>query len=341
MSPTTDQPTLLRATLLGSALCLLLLMGCPRPGGSADGGEPAEADAGFTEDAGTSADGGVSTAVAGTELMSRLAGLWRGPASMTPLGDFPVMSVDFRPVTDGALFGRVDLDGSNALRFLVLVETIDGTDVLVYRNGGYFQGMLRDMRTRLVEHDEGSARYRLCHVTQGCSYIDAVYDFDGDATLTFDVKVKGAQHVLWKASRVETRQVSAPFPKDLSPQGDGTGPFPPMPSARVTVSWSTPLQAETDVAVIFTTTACGTTGACESSRSSLQRAPAGATSAELLFDQVHPGSYKVNAVLDANGNFRTLLRPDSGDRVSVPDQDFLIEPTGESTKSLSLVFTVP
>jgi len=121
-------------------------------------------DAGGSVDAGAVSDAGV----AGTGLFTRLAGLWSGPASMTPLGNFPVMSVDFRGVGAGFLFGQTDLDLANTLRFGFSIET-HGADVVAYRNGGFFGGVLRDTRTRLLEADDTTGRYRFCSVDRGCA----------------------------------------------------------------------------------------------------------------------------------------------------------------------------
>jgi len=63
----------------------------------------------------------------------------------------------------------------------------------------------------------------------------------------------------------------------------------------------------------------------------------GATSAELIVDQVHAGAYKANAVLDRDQNFDESLFPGSGDAVSLPNQDVAVAAGGESTASLSLV----
>jgi len=150
--------------------------------------------------------------IVGLDLMTRLAGLWTGPATMTPLGTFEPMNMDLRAADGHMLFSRADLDAENSLRFGFVIETHGGQDVLVYRNGGYFQGVLRDSRTALVEHvpvdAQGQGSWRFCSVTaEGCNYIDARFELDDADHLVFDVKVKGQQHVYWLAERIETREV--------------------------------------------------------------------------------------------------------------------------------------
>ena len=53
--------------------------------------------------------------VAGLELLPRLAGLWSGPATMTPLGTFPLMNMDLRAASGQVLFARADLDALTSL----------------------------------------------------------------------------------------------------------------------------------------------------------------------------------------------------------------------------------
>jgi hypothetical protein len=328
-----------------SRLCSFLLVSVAVAACSAPAVLSPPQDAGVPQaepDAGPATDGGGQVApVHGLSLLSRLAGLWSGPATQTPVGDLPLMNVDFRDVTPRQLFGRVDLDQGNILRFGFSIETFDGEDVLVYRNGGYFQGLLRDMRTRLVEVDEAEGRYRFCHVASGCGYIDALFDFDGADRLLFDVKVKGAQHVLWDAERKEVRGLPAPFPLDESSHGPGTAPFPQMPSLRATVSWSQPLAEAADVWLLLSTSPCGFTGSCTISRSFKLAVPAGAQQAVLPLEQVHAGEYRVTAVLDRNRNMHQALRPDTGDGVSQPDASLAIAPEGETVRSLPIVATVP
>ncbi len=288
-------------------------------GGAAAGGAP-------------TGDGGVE----GAELLERLAGLWAGPATMTPLGNFPNMTFDLRPVGGHFLFGQADLDSANTLRFGFSVETYGGRDVLAYRNGGFFQGVLRDSRTALVE--SSSSSWRFCSVTRGCDYIDARWTLNG-SQLVVDTQVRGMPHLFWNAQRRETRTVASPFPATLASQGDGTAPWPAMGALKVDASWGQALAAPADVWLIITTTACFPSFGCNASRSTMTTVPSG-SSATLGLPSVHAGAYKVTVVVDADRNFGSTLRPSTGDRVSV-DQDVTVSASGEATVSATVFFTVP
>lgn len=277
--------------------------------------------------------------IVGLDLMTRLAGLWTGPATMTPLGTFEPMNMDLRAADGHMLFSRADLDAENSLRFGFVIETHGGQDVLVYRNGGYFQGVLRDSRTALVEHvpvdAQGQGSWRFCSVTaEGCNYIDARFELDDADHLVFDVKVKGQQHVYWLAERIETRTLPDPFPVDTSSQGPGDAPFPAMPTLRTTVSWQDPLTEAADVWVFLSVNICPLMGLCDFSRSLRGTAEVGATSIELVHDQIHAGSYRGNAVLDRDRNLEATLFPGSGDAVTIPNQSVTVDPMGESTVQL-------
>lgn len=323
-----------------SLLFVLPLIACsaePRPRGA-----PRARDAGAALDGSLEGDAGIPTDAgmigegpAGLVLFERLAGLWSGPATRTPLGDFSMMNVDFRPVGDQFMFGRVDVDEENALRFGFSVET-HGEDVLTYRNGGYFLGLLRDDRTVLVEADEAAGTFRFCHVERGCEYIDAVYDFEGADRVVFDVMVRGTPHVYWDARRLETRSLAPGFVDGLTSQGMGDAPFPPMPDLRATVTWTSPLAEETPVWLVLSAEACTPAG-CNISRQIRTLAPAGATSAEVTLAQVHGGEYRILAVVDRNRNLDRIFTPDTGDGVSLPSATVRIAPAGVTTTNVPIV----
>lgn len=277
-------------------------------------------------------------AVAGLELLPRLAGLWSGTATMTPLGTLKLMNMDLRAASGHVLFARADLDALNSLRFAFEIEAPNGAPTLVYRNGGYFLGLLRDSRTALVEQGEDS--WRFCSTgAQGCDYIDARWTFSGADALVFDVKVKGAQHVYWEATRKESRALPEPFPADLEPLASDAA-FPPMPTLKLEVGWAGALAQDGEVWAIVTTGDCDLQLKCTHSRSLRAPVGAGATSASMTLEQIHPGPYKLNVILDRNGNMATTLYPDAGDGLGGLNQAFTIAPTGETAVKAQIVVTI-
>jgi len=340
-----------RTRLLALAL---LAAACSDTGGSDDGasttadtgGVPTTsgAEATFPDSSGgpdasggTDTSGGTGDPVGAAEFFARWPGLWVGPVdSTTSAGDFPTMNLDVRPVAGHTLFSRVDLDGGNSVRMAMVIETHDGEDVLVFRNGGYFLGILRDSRTRLVEADLDAERWRFCSIEAGCDYVDATFDFEGPDRLDMHVEVRGTTHFDWPATRAELREIDGPFPDDGEAQ-PGDAPFPEMPTLRVTLTWTTPLALASDAWVILSKTSCTLGGGCTPSRFIRGRAEAGATSIELEMDQIHPDTYEANAILDRNGNLGGTFSPDGGDTVSIPNTDVEVGAAGVTERSIALL----
>lgn len=293
---------------------------------------------------GSAVDGGGG--VAGVALLTQMAGLWAGPATTTPLGPIPIMNMDFRAANPHVLFGRVDLNDDNSLRFDFSIEAPNQAPVLIFRNGGYFLGLLRDSRTQLVEVQAApSPSYRFCALQGGCDYIDARFTFSDATHLTLDVKVLKMQHVLWYPVRKEARSLPTPFPADEQPQGNGDAPFPTLPQLQLTVTWPKPLPSAADILVVLSTTPCDyltpANLGCTASRSLFGTGAAGAVSAELLFDQIHPGPYLAVAILDRTGSLKGTELPVSGDGISLPNQGLTIAPSGTTQATLAIPLVVP
>lgn len=272
---------------------------CRCEGGGNDGGPSPEAE--------PSTDAGAEPEVSPEDphavlaaFSQRLGGLWEGPATQTVLGDFPIMIMDFRPVEDSWVFGRVDLDSGNNLRFLFDVEDIGGETQLVYRNGGYFQDQFRDSRTVVVEAQPENGYFRFCSAPRGCSYIDAVFNFTSADRLEFDATVNEETHVVWNATRRVENVVGATFPADdvITEGAD----FPAMPRAEVTATFPEPA-AQVNLFVSLATEDCtvATLASCSFSRTYVQSIGPGETTATVPFEQLHAGTYQAVAVVDQDG----------------------------------------
>ncbi len=271
------------------------------------------------------------------QLLTELGGLWSGSAAQTPLGTIPLMNMDLRASDPRTLFGRVDLDAENSLRFAFAVETHEGVDVLVFRNGGYFSGVLRDSRSALIDYDPLTHSWHFCDVNGGCEYVDARFELAEEDNLVLDVKVKGEQHLYWDATRVETRDLPEPFPVDDAPVGVGDQDFPEMPTLKVDVQWLAGLEVAGEVWVIVSSGPCDLQKTCYHSRSLRAQAAVGATDASVLFEQMHAGSYRLNVVLDRNGNMGETGYPDAGDGVSLPNASITVAVAGETSASAMIL----
>jgi hypothetical protein len=289
-------------------------------------GEPLEGSEGSTDEVQAPEE-----TLQGLELLRGISGLWNGSATQTPLGAFPWMPVDLRPVNEHTVWGRVDIDPENALRFAFELEDHDGLK-LVYRNGGYFLGLQRDDKTVLTEADPEAGVYRFCHLEQGCDYIDATYTLAGDELELF-VLVRGQPHLDWSARRLEPREVPDDFP---SPEGlPGDAALPELPEAEISVSWSTPLSEEAHLWVLLATRPCMSLQ-CVPSRASLAVVPAGQTQGVVRMPEIHPGEYLATAVLDYDRDLMSgvALAPELTDGYSLPDRPLTVAEEGLTSTQL-------
>lgn len=291
-------------------------------------------------DDGSDETAGSDDALQMQRLLDRLPGLWAAPVtSETSVGDFPIMNMDVRAADSRTLFSRVDLDGENNLRFAFTVEDHDGLGtVLVFRNGGFFSGILRDTRTYLHEYDEQTDTWRFCAIGGGCTMIDARMQVDDAGAMDLEVDVFGMHHFHWTPTRVQERPLPDEFSATDTP-GSVMDPFPPMPTLDATLEWTQPADEGTPVWLILFAEPCAVgAGACDPSRFFRGVAQAGDTALTLSLDQIHPGSYFGLAVVDHNGNLATTLLPDPGDVVSLPNVPVTVDATGTSTEMISVTF---
>lgn len=279
--------------------------------------------------------------IEGTSFFRKIAGLWIGAASRTPLGTFAITTMDIRQASPYVLFSRADLDASNNLRFAFSIETHKGKSGIVFRNGGYFLGILRDSRTFLEEYNAAAHKWRFCSVTRGCSYIESTFTFPAKDQMVLSVTVRGREHMFWQAERREVRVLSQPFPQDLRSQGEGDAPFPKMSKLKMSLTWSQPLTKKASVWFLLSSGKCGVTFTCQPSRSIRVEVQPGATQAEVTLEQLHVGAYFMNALLDRNNNAHTTFFPDSGDGIGSLDQTIEVKLNQANRVRSSVFFTMP
>jgi hypothetical protein len=284
----------------------------------------------------------VDSAPEGLDLLGRIAGVWQGPATNTPLGSFPRMALDFQPLQGGRMvFGRVDLDAQNALRMAFFLDLVEDTPVVTFRNGGLFMGLSRDTLMTLKDHDDTS--WRFCGLEQGCEAVEATLTIPEEDSLTLDVRVRGMDHLTWRASRLHDVARDVPIPIDERPHTPGgLADFPDMPTFQAELSWSSPLTTDADVWVTLSSEACGLTGRdCVPRRSIATRAMAGATSVMVTIAQIHPGDYVLNGILDRNDNLRQTNFPDRGDELLFPTDGRVTLPQSSPPVRATFGFTLP
>jgi hypothetical protein len=151
---------------------------------------------------------------AGLELLPRLAGLWSGPATMTPLGTFKLMNMDVRAASGQVLFSARGprRDEQPALR-------LRGRGPGGRADAGLSQRRLlprapaRLADGKLVEHEGEALVALLLDDAQGCDYIDARWTFSAADALVFDVKVKGQAARVLGRRRARRARPAGPVPR--------------------------------------------------------------------------------------------------------------------------------
>ncbi|MEZ4435092.1 MAG: hypothetical protein R3F65_22025 [bacterium] len=123
--------------------------------------------------------------------------------------------------------------------------------------------------------------------------------------------------------------------------GPHDGPSLPLPSLRVEVQWAAALAEAAPVWLLVSTTPCGLAVACTPARIMRAEAAAGARSVALVVDQIHPGGYVLNAVVDRDGDFAQTLFPTSGDGLAGLDRMIEVGAGRESAFTLPVLFDLP
>jgi len=89
----------------------------------------------------------------------------------------------------------------------------------------------------------------------------------------------------------------------------------------------------------LSTTPCGPTFACTAARQKKVAVDVGATSATVVIDQLHPGDYVINVLLDRDRNLAETLFPATGDGVAAPDGTVSVV-GAEVNTAKAIVFTL-
>lgn len=119
--------------------------------------------------------------VLGFGILERLAGQWSGPVvTSTPMGNFDVWYVDFRPVSPGmiAQYTRIDKGTINFLTFLIVKH--ENQLKVAMRTEGVFQGKGCITYEIIEKADEKKGYYRFSDFKSGSRRAYTEFTFKGD-----------------------------------------------------------------------------------------------------------------------------------------------------------------
>lgn len=317
------------------------------------------------------------TDVLGYTILNHLPGIWNGAVtSSTALGGYPEWIMAFRPISASHVSGKAELDTLNNIFMSLFLTKHNGEYVMAFRNGGGFAGAQRVSYAKADSVNENSteAYYRFSDFKAGEQRIYTEFRFRGDSLLMkvytnkYNTQNTPTIHMQWNAKRVETSSTSTAIQTFNYPQkvlakdmtdafenlseaiyySHGSDPFPQsdhphVGEATINISLGNSVQTTANGITILSITTQPlfsnnffVPGNLKyRSRYVLLR---GAGPFSYKFDLMHPGSYYLNAIYDANGD----LTPASSEYLSYPfDKPFTLSPEGQTNQAADINFQIP
>lgn len=317
---------------------------------------------------------GIETTV-GYNLLGKITGIWNGPVtSTTPLGGYPEWIVDFRPISAGQVSAKNELDSLNDIFMSFFIAKYNGEYRLAFRNGGSFGGSKRVSYFLADSVSETSSKsfYRFAEILKGKdrAYTEVIFSNDSlyikSYTNNYNTQPTSTPHMAWSAKLQDTSSTQNAitnfnYPhyslvKDFTNSFTGqteavyfstTGdPYPESDQpylGRSVISYSfgggyTPV-AGTKVFLILTTQPLisGFTINTANLKTRSRYVILDSGDLSYTFNYMHPGTYYLYALYDADGNNNFS----SGDWVSVTNTSFTLAPTGVTSASTVINFTIP
>lgn len=282
-----------------------------------------------------------NSTVEGYGILAKLPGIWNGSVySPTPLGSFPEWIVDFRPISEAQVSAKNELDSLNDIFMSFFIVKIDCSYKIAFRNGGGFAGNVRNSYLVIdsVSETATSSFYRFVDPIAGKNRVYSDITFKQDSlimhtyTNKFNTVSTPQTHMIWRAKlKDQTATQNAithfNFPqkkvvKDFTTTFDGRSeaiyynisnePFPEsaqpyIGKSNVTVNITNPssIDVSKKVLIIVSTQALfngfNFNAANLKYRSRYVLVGAKSTTG-FTFNNMHPGTYYVNAIYDINGD---------------------------------------
>jgi hypothetical protein len=319
----------------------------------------------------------IDTTVTGFNILKKLPGIWNGPVtSATPLGGYDEWILDFRPVSDAQVSAKSELDTANDIHMSFFIVEHDSSYKLAFRNGGSFAGNHRIAYAMVdsVSETADQSFYRFVDFKAGGQRVFTNIQFKQDSlimtvyTNKYNTLTTPAIHMQWKATLRDTSSKLVAmnhfdYPKravvkDFSHTFDGRTeavyynlgddpykeseqPYLGNTTIDVTMSGTITPNPARKIVLILTTEplfngfAFDITKLRHRSRYVLLQAK---SSTSFSFNYMHPGTYYLNALYDADGNGTF----NSGDYISNSfDKVVILNEQGTATNNTNINFQIP
>lgn len=352
-------------SLLLSTCFSLLLLSCKHDKKSSE--TPATADIGPISS---------SSDVKGYGILSHLPGIWNGPVtSSTALGSYPEWVVDFRPVSAAQVSAKNELDSLNNILMGFFIVKHDNAYKMAFRNGGGFAGSQRIAYAVCdsVSETTNNYFYRFSDLRAGKNrvYVDVLFKDDSLImhvyTNVYNTLSAPVTHMLWKARLQDPTSAQAAithfsFPqkqlvKDFSHTFDSkpdavyydlaSDPYnetaqPYLGKTTVNVSFGSGYTPDPSKKVFLLITTqplfSGFTYDASKLKYRSRYVFLASTDHAFTFSYMHPGSYYLYALYDANGDGTFS----SGDWMSSNlSNTFTLAELGSQSVNTTIDFTIP
>lgn len=315
--------------------------------------------------------------ITGFNMLDKIRGIWDGAVtSTTMLGGFPKWVVDFRPISASQISGKSELNVDNDIHMTFFVTKYNGKNCIGFRNGGLFAGNSRISYFVADSVSETSSHsfYRFAEPVKGRAKAYTELTFKGDSlifsayTNIYDTEPTAVLHMRWRAKRKDLSASANAvsnfnFPqkvmeKDLTnafanvneavfynaqtaedPYKENEHPY--LGKGTVTYSFSgvTPNSTSKTFLLLLTQPLFSpTTGYNPNSMNYISRyVTLDANDMDYTFSYMHPGSYYVYAIYDANndGIFG------SGDYINYNSGTLSLSPESTASSNVVVNFQIP
>jgi len=312
----------------------------------------------------------------GFSLFDKVKGIWDGPVtSSTPLGGYPVWIVDFRPISENQISAKNELDTLNSIHMSYFIAKYNNEYRVCFRNGGSFGGQTRVsyFLADSVSETSSQSYYRFAEILKGRSraYTEVIFRNDSlimkSYTNHYNTLTTPTLHMTWNAKLQDTTSCQAAvtnfsFPiktltKDFSttftgkteavyysigggdPYTETDQPYLGQATINYTYLGTYTPNASNKVFLIITTQPLisGFTINTANLKYRSRYVILAANDNSFVFDYMHPGTYYLYALYDADGN-NTFS---SGDWVSTTNTTFILPNHETTTSTTQINFTIP
>ncbi len=312
----------------------------------------------------------------GFGILDKIKGIWNGPVtSNTALGGYPEWIVDFRPISANQISAKNELDTLNSIHMSYFIAKYNNEYRVCFRNGGSFGGQTRVSYFLADSVSETSAQsyYRFAEIIKGKSraYTEVIFKNDSLIMKSYSNKYNtlttATLHMTWNAKLQDATScqlavTNFAFPKktltkDFSttftgqteavyysigggdPYTETNQPYLGQATINYTYLGTYTPNANKKVFLIITTQPLisGITINTANLKYRSRYVILAANNNSFVFNYMHPGTYYLYALYDADGN-KTF---NSGDWVSTTNTTFTLSNHGTTSSTTQINFTVP